>query len=166
LIGRTAAAAGERVTLYLVQHGEAKPEAEDPERPLTERGRNDVARLAALLARWGVHVPCIQHSGKRRARETAEILATALRPSAGIAAKAGLSPNDPVVPLAAELATLSEDTMLVGHLPHLGRLAALLVTGREEPPVIAFTPGTLVRLERTVQWVLAAVVPSGITAPA
>jgi phosphohistidine phosphatase SixA len=39
------------VTLYLVQHGDAKSEAEDPERPLTERGRSDVARLAALLAR-------------------------------------------------------------------------------------------------------------------
>ena len=32
--------------LYLVQHGEAKSKAEDPQRPLTERGREDVARVA------------------------------------------------------------------------------------------------------------------------
>ena len=30
--------------LYLVQHGEAKPEEEDPERPLTDRGASDVRR--------------------------------------------------------------------------------------------------------------------------
>jgi len=33
--------------LYLVQHGEANSKAEDPQRPLAERGRGDVARVAA-----------------------------------------------------------------------------------------------------------------------
>ena len=56
------------MTLYLVQHGEAKAEAEDPERPLTARGRDDIGRLAALLARIGVRVARLEHSGKRRAQ--------------------------------------------------------------------------------------------------
>jgi phosphohistidine phosphatase len=33
--------------LYLVQHGQAKSKAEDPQRPLTERGREGVMRVAA-----------------------------------------------------------------------------------------------------------------------
>ena len=66
------------MTLYLVQHGEAKAEAEDPEWPLTARGRDDIGCLAALLARTGVRVARLDHSGKRRAQETAELLAAAV----------------------------------------------------------------------------------------
>jgi phosphohistidine phosphatase len=53
--------------LYLAQHGEAKPEAEDPERPLTERGSEAARRLAAWAAQVGVRAAQIRHSGKRRA---------------------------------------------------------------------------------------------------
>ena len=56
--------------LYLVQHGEAKSKAEDPSRPLTERGREDVARVAAFAAGAGLQVGQIRHCGKRRAGET------------------------------------------------------------------------------------------------
>jgi phosphohistidine phosphatase len=37
--------------LYLVQHGQAKTEEEDPERPLTDRGAADVGRVAEVAAR-------------------------------------------------------------------------------------------------------------------
>jgi len=148
-----------RMTLYLVQHGESKSEAEDPERPLTARGRDDVSCLAALLARLRTRVPAIEHSGKRRAAETAEILAAALQPSAGLAARPGLAPNDPVAALAADLSALSGDAMLVGHLPHLARLATQLLAGREEPALVGFTPGTLVRLDRVTTWTIAWVIP-------
>ena len=36
--------------LFLVQHGEAKSEAEDPERSLTDRGAEAVRRMAAWAA--------------------------------------------------------------------------------------------------------------------
>ena len=52
--------------LYLVQHGEAKSKAEDPQRPLTERGREDVARVATFATKAGSQVRQIRHSGKRR----------------------------------------------------------------------------------------------------
>ena len=42
--------------LYLVQHGEAKSKVEDPQRPLTERGKEDVARVTALAAGTGCQV--------------------------------------------------------------------------------------------------------------
>jgi phosphohistidine phosphatase SixA len=49
--------------LFLVQHGEAKSEAEDPERSLTDRGAEAVRRMAAWAAQVGVKVDQIRHSG-------------------------------------------------------------------------------------------------------
>ena len=42
----------------------------------------------------------------------------------------------------------TEDTMLVGHLPHLVRLAALLVIGNTDNTVVHFQLGTVLCLER------------------
>jgi phosphohistidine phosphatase SixA len=38
--------------------------------------------------------------------------------------------------------------MLVGHLPNLGRLAALLLTDEPDRPLISFHQGELVALQR------------------
>jgi len=149
----------------LVQHGEAKAKTEDPERPLTARGRDDIERLAKLLKRLGVSVAEVSQSGKLRARETAQILAAAVQPSRGVVAAAGLSPKDPVEPIAEYVSALHEDIMLVGHLPHLDRLTTLLLSGREEPSVVRFVPGTLVRLEHGGGWSLGWLVPPKLTEP-
>ena len=61
--------------LYLVQHGEAKSEAEDPERPLTLQDIEAVRRMASWASQVGVRVDQIRHSGKRRAEQTAALLA-------------------------------------------------------------------------------------------
>ena len=60
-----------------------------------------------------------------------------------VEAAAGLSPNDPVKPVARMVASLSADAMLVGHLPFMARLGGCLVTGDEEAEVVAFVPGTV-----------------------
>ena len=151
------------MNLYLVQHGETKLETEDPQRPLTDEGHDDIARLGELLARARVSVGEVRHSGKRRAQETAYILAPAVQPKRGVVSVAGLSPNDPVDPIAKELGELDEDIMLVGHLPHLGRLATLLLTGHQEPSVLRFVPGTLARLDRSGFWSLACLIPPELT---
>ena len=78
--------------LYLLQHGEALAKEIDPERPLSDRGRADVSRLAALLRARGMGVGWIAHSGKARARESAEILAPALG-CTNVAARDGLAPG-------------------------------------------------------------------------
>ena len=59
------------IRLYLVQHGEAVPETENPERPLTSRGREDIRRLAAFLAQANVRPRRIVHSAKLRAVDSA-----------------------------------------------------------------------------------------------
>jgi phosphohistidine phosphatase SixA len=52
--------------LYLVQHGEAKPEAEDPERPLTVRGEEETRKVSDAAKRLGIRPSKIYHSGKKR----------------------------------------------------------------------------------------------------
>ena len=124
--------------LFLVQHGEAKSEAEDPERSLTDRGAEVVRRMAAWAAQVGVKVDQIRHSGKRRAEQTAALLAEQLSPVNGTIAVAGLAPNDDVRPVAEGLQAERGSVMLVGHLPFLSRLASFLLTGDPEAGVIRF----------------------------
>jgi phosphohistidine phosphatase len=145
--------------LYLVQHGLAASREEDPERALTAAGREEVERVARAVAAVGVRPGSILHSGKTRARETAEILAAHLRPADGVQAVAGLDPRDEPRRMCERVAE-ADDLMLVGHLPHLSRLASLLLAGRPEPEVVAFRNAGVLCLERregrfALRWILA-----------
>jgi len=82
--------------LYLVQHGAAKSETEDPHRGPTDEGRRDVERIAHALAPLRLGLDRIEHSEKPCARQTAEILAAQLRPAEGTFEIAGLAPRDDV----------------------------------------------------------------------
>ena len=145
--------------LYLVQHGEAKSKAEDPQRPLTERGREEVQRVAEFAAKAGLKINQIRHSGKRRAEETASILAKHLSPAEGVLAVPGLAPMDDVRPIAQALRKETAPLMLVGHLPFMDRLAGLLVTGEASRSAVRFRMGGIVCLEGAgddwaVKWVV------------
>lgn len=132
--------------LYLVQHGEAKSEAEDPDRPLTERGADRVRRVAVSAVTAGlVTVERVVHSGRTRARQTAETWGQIL----GIPVEAGegLAPGDDPSVWAGRLEG-GGNLMLVGHLPHLAKLAALLLVGDADLPVVAFRNGALVGLRQ------------------
>jgi len=132
--------------LCLVQHGEAVSEEVDPRRPLSERGRVEVERVASFLSRAGLRVSKIIHSTKLRARETAEILARHL--GAPTEEAEGLEPRADPRPWAERLQSSVEDVMIVGHLPHLSRLASLLLLGREDAEVIRFRYGGVYCLEK------------------
>jgi phosphohistidine phosphatase len=146
--------------LYLVQHGEALPKEENPDRPLSAKGEKDVRALAAFLGKAGISAGRILHSGKTRARQTADLLAAALAPGGAAAAIEGLAPKDPVEPIAAQIADWQDDAVLVGHLPFMVRLVAHLMTGGEEETIVVFQPGSMVCLERseadawTINWML------------
>jgi phosphohistidine phosphatase len=128
--------------LILVQHGEAVAAEEDPNRPLTPLGRGDVERLGAFFTEHRIRVPRIVHSGKRRARDTAEMLAAAMAPPPEIAVIERMSPKDSPVWLAEAVAEWNEDTLIVSHQPFLTRFVARLVLSAEDPHVVEFTPGT------------------------
>ena len=82
--------------LYLIQHGDALSKDLDPKRPLSAKGRQDVARLGEELARSTLPVERILNSGKLRAKETAETIFAALGERQSLESLAGLGPNDSV----------------------------------------------------------------------
>ncbi len=135
--------------LYLIQHGEATAEELDPSRPLTAKGRNDVEKTASFLKSAELGPMVIFHSGKMRARQTAEIIAAQLSPGCQVRERDGLAPNDPVNALVNELSGMANDLMIVGHLPFLGKLAGRLLAGVESKNVVAFRQGGVVCLQRS-----------------
>ena len=57
------------MNLYLVQHGEAKTKAEDPDRALTDTGKELSEKTACFAAEQArVYVDAVFHSGKIRHR--------------------------------------------------------------------------------------------------
>jgi len=150
------------MTIYLVRHGKASKDAvyqRDEERPLTKRGRSDVDRIAAQMARAETPIHQIRHSGLLRARETAEIMAQHLNPPGGVIKVAGLLFDDPVDVLARELHLEPEPVMFVGHNPFMERLASHLLVGNPNQTPITFSTSCTVCLEFiegawSVRWVL------------
>ena len=149
------------MTLYLVRHSVAKPEEDDPERPLSEKGWADVRRVARYAAgHLAIEVDRVIHSGKTRARQTAEVLAEAVSPTARLEAAESLAPlADPKV-WGSWLSESQEDLMLVGHYPHLVKLASVLLCGDDGALVMGLESGGILCLERgeegvwLVRWML------------
>jgi phosphohistidine phosphatase len=111
--------------------------------------------MAVWAARTGIKVDQIQHSGKRRAEQTATIFAQRLDTPKGVIAVKGLNPNDEVTQVAASLHGEQESMMIVGHLPHLSRLVSLLVTGDPDNVVVRFRNAGIVCLsEQEENWAI------------
>ncbi|UCD83967.1 MAG: phosphohistidine phosphatase SixA [Deltaproteobacteria bacterium] len=149
------------MNLYLVQHAEAKRKEEDPDRPLSEKGWADIRKVAAYIAdHIDIKVSAITHSRKTRARQTAEALAEYLKPPKGIQEAEGLEPLAEPSVWADRLAGIKEDTMLVGHLPHLVKLSAYLLSHDENKKILNFSMGGIVCLGRdesgdwSVRWMI------------
>jgi phosphohistidine phosphatase len=144
--------------LYLVQHGEAKSEQEDPRRGLTDQGKRNIQKTADFFAKLSPELGEIRHSTKLRAAETAQLLAGALGKEDLLRECEGLAPNDPVKPLAQELDSVDRPLLVVGHLPFLSKLASLLLCGDEGRAPITFSYAGIVCLGRNedrwqVEWI-------------
>lgn len=151
--------------IYLIQHAESVPEKEDPTRPLSNEGKATMGRVGALAARLEIRPDLIFHSGKLRARQTAEILARHLGLLDGVREKQGLGPLDAVAPvdewLRDEAASGVTGLAIVAHLPFLDRLASLLIAENESLGVVSFQNGAIAKLvpkplggRYAVQWVI------------
>ncbi len=146
--------------LYVVRHGLAASERHDPERRLTSEGRAQVERAATVLAGAQIGIDVMYHSGKARAEETAEILAGALQPVAGVRWRRGLGPADSVEEFVSELEEEDHDrVMLVGHLPFVEKLLALLLASKTDPPVVRCSEACVAALVRAedgwrLRWML------------
>jgi len=130
--------------LYLVRHGEAKREDEDPERGLTDNGLRSARRMGEFLSFMDTQFDVIIHSTKKRAAQTAQVFTEFIRPKQGIGEEQGLAPNDDPAPWVERINTMDEDTAIVGHLPFLDRLLGLLVLGDGDRRIVDFKPaGTI-----------------------
>jgi len=144
------------MALFLVQHGKSLPKDVDPDQGLSEQGILDVKCISEIAKGYGIDVSGISHSGKTRARMTAEIFASALAPKNGVNQKDQMAPLDDVETVAKTINS-RENRMFVGHLPFMERLTAYLITGSQEKPVIKFQNGGIVCLDmypRTESWVI------------
>lgn len=150
--------------LYLMQHGRPVAKEEDPDRPLSDQGQRDVEKVADFLTKHGVRIEEAFHSGKTRARQTAEIMISRLNPDLTLSQREGLSPMDDVRGIANHVRAAARDLLIVGHLPHLGKLAAVLIVGRDSVPVVRFQQGGVVCLEKDVEghWSVAWMLVPGI----
>jgi phosphohistidine phosphatase len=136
------------LALYLVQHGKSLPEELDPERGLSPEGAKEVLRIAEVAAMYHVRPAAIRHSGKKRARQTAEIFAGKLLGDENKTGSiSGIDPLDDVAAVAKTLET-SDNSMLVGHLPFMERLTGYLVAGSAERLVFKFQNGGIVCLDK------------------
>ncbi|HXH72530.1 MAG TPA: phosphohistidine phosphatase SixA [Mariprofundaceae bacterium] len=134
--------------VYLAQHGEAVDETVDAARPLSRQGREDVTRTAGFLSLFEKPKPArILHSGKLRAAQTAGMFAEAWQVEA-VHEVPDLAPKDDPAVWFEHLQAMTSDVMLVGHLPHLQRLAGLLVCDDAEKEPVRFRMGCVVCLER------------------
>ncbi len=113
--------------LFLVHHGEAVGPEVDPQRPLSAGGQTAVDRLAKQAAERGVHPDVIWHSGKLRAKQTAEAFWRACNPFAEFSATRDLQPDDHAEWIRDRLRGESRQILIAGHFYHLPRLLALLI---------------------------------------
>jgi len=134
--------------LYLLQHGEACAKDIDPDRPLTDRGKADVDRLASFLKHADVSVERVIHSGKLRAVQTAERLAKAIAPGVELESSGIINPNDNPKAFDWQSDSWDRDTLVVGHLPFLAKLVSHLVVEDDCRAITAYRPGSIVCLQR------------------
>lgn len=135
------------MALFLVQHGKSLSKDQDPSKGLSDAGIAETKRIADVAKGYGVHVAGITHSGKTRARQTAEIFSSVLNPKGGIQESSGLNPLDDVTDYA-KTVDPSKDWMLVGHLPFMEKMTAYLITGSTENPVFKFQNSGIVCLDK------------------
>ena len=141
--------------LTLVHHGDAVGPDVDPRRPLSPAGRAEVDRLAGLAARRGIKPTLFWHSGKLRAKQTAEGFWRACNALAPLSASRDLQPDDPPSWMRDRLrdeavgqAGSDLSILIAGHYPHLPRLLTLLLTGGEQE-LVPFPQHGLVHLQTT-----------------
>lgn len=119
----------------------------NPMRPLSDRGRVEVDMLARKAAERGAKPDVICHSGKLRARQTAEAYWKRCNPLATLSATRGLQPTDPTNWIIDALGGEAKHIMLTGHFPHLPRLLGRLTTGNAESDPVDFPLNGIVALE-------------------
>lgn len=138
--------------LYLIRHAHAVPGEQDPIRPLSLQGINECTALVRFFEANG-QLPLLQlwHSPLVRSRDTADRLAFGLKLDGARVEIPGITPDDEPEGMLERINALPEraNIGLVGHEPHLARLATLLIRGRPKPVFCDFKKAAVMALRRT-----------------
>jgi phosphohistidine phosphatase len=132
--------------LCLLHHANAVEAAVDPQRPLSDAGRRHAERIAERAQARELRPDVIWHSGKLRARQTAEPLWRRCNPLAEFSAARALQPDDPPEWIRDTVDGDPRLIVLVGHMPHMARLYRLLTEAA--PSGMEFPLHGLVALSR------------------
>lgn len=134
--------------IYMMQHGEALPKEKDPERGLSPEGKKQIELSAQALNRIGVTFDLIISSPKKRARQTAEIVAKELGyPIDKIKVSETFEPLSPPTEAISYLKSFIEkgSIFIAGHLPSLAEIASELIS--EKHIFIQFQMGCVCRID-------------------
>ena len=136
--------------LYLIRHGIAAERGkyiDDELRPLTDKGREKLKKMAKRLTEIGIHFDLILTSPLLRSRQTSEILH-----EVGLSTQIQIfSPLAPGGQLSAWVNWYLESDYngteaqlaLVGHQPDLGNWAEVLIWGRSEERLVVKKGGAI-----------------------
>ena len=136
--------------LFLIRHGIAEERGDawpdDAKRPLSEDGIERFQKSARGLARLDVWIDVVLTSPLVRARQTAEIVASAFDPRPSIITIESLAPGGSYASLVADLEKHGRKTRiaLVGHEPGIGELGARLIGSRHS---FEFKKGAVCRID-------------------
>ena len=118
--------------LYLMQHALAYPAEENPERALNPAGIDQAKAAGRGIKRLNLSFDLIVASPKRRSYQTAALIAESVRfPHSDILTTEAILPDRTPKELFALLQKESAESLIlvVGHLPHLAKVASELLQG-------------------------------------
>ena len=131
---------------FIVQHGHAVSKEENPQRPLSEQGINDIRHLARSLKQQRADPAHILHSGKARAAQTAAIIAETLDRAECVQQLDGIGPMSDAEVFAHNVKQYAGDVLIASHMPFVQNLCDALL-GDVHKQQFEFKPGKLVCLE-------------------
>ena len=139
--------------VILVHHADAVDAAIEPQRPLSATGREQAAFVANALLSRAVKPACVWHSGKLRARQTADAIWKTCNPLAELTAIRGLLPDDPPDWIKDRLTGETRTVVVVGHMPHLPRVVQALMRNIDEARIGFPAHGAIALEEVDEGWV-------------
>jgi phosphohistidine phosphatase SixA len=134
--------------LYLLRHGEAEPTHPDADRKLTDKGIEEITRVAHGLAIKKKHQPAsLWVSPLRRAQQTADLFCREIGWDMEREIREDLVPGANPARVARELTHAGQSCILVGHNPHLEILLSYLLSGRSDGILILLNTGSIACVE-------------------
>lgn len=142
--------------VYLIQHGKSKSKEEDPSRPLTDEGIRETEAIARFFGEaLGLKARYLIHSPKLRVKQTAEIIKKYVPSIENVLETDAVSPLSDPKTISRKLDDLDEDTIIVGHLPHLSRLASYLLCSDPNREIVQFRYSGIFCIEKKEdKWVI------------